>query len=337
MRTGATRAPGSSSPTARYGDAARQTGGMDADAPTPTPPRIVSLLPAATEIVYALGLDDHLVGVTFECDFPPDPRTTRRVVVGGLDTHGLTPTQIDALVRERLAAGDDLYRLDEDGFRECAPTHVLTQDLCRVCALPAGDADAAMARLGCAAVTVTLDPHTLDEVLDTITTVGDALGVRDRADEVAGDARRRLAAVEAATAGHTMPNVFVLEWSDPPFVAGHWVPDLVLAAGANPVLARPGDRSVPTDWSAIAECDPDLIVVAPCGFGLDAAADQARDVLDRLPARAAVWAIDADALIVRPGPRLVDGVETLAAIFQHHDGSDRIRTALDGRARLIRP
>lgn len=292
--------------------------------------RIVSLLPSATEIVYALGLADELVGVTFECDHPPDPRTDRAVIVGGLETHGLSPEAIDALVREKIAAGDDLYRLDEDLFRACAPTHVLTQDLCRVCALPAGEADAALARLGCDADLVTLDPHSLDEVVATITAAGNALGVPERAAAVIDELGERIATVAARVSGLPRPRVFVLEWSDPPFLSGHWVPDLVGAAGGDPVLAEPGGRSVPTDWETIVEHDPDIIVVAPCGFGLEEAADQARTVLDRLPDRAEIWAIDADGLVVRPGPRLVDGIEALAAIFhpdvnEPHPSIRRIR------------
>ncbi len=281
--------------------------------------KIVSLLPSATEIVFALGLGGDLVGVTFECDFPPDPRPTREIVVGGLDTHGLAPEAIDALVRAKIAAGEDLYRLDEDRFRSCEPTHVLTQDLCRVCALPAGDAEAALARLGCDAEVTTLDPHTLDDVFATIIAAGRSLGVEDRARLLVDELRSRIGAVEARTSGRDRPSVFVLEWSDPPFLSGHWVPDLVTAAGATPVLAEAGGRSVPTEWTTIAEHDPDIIVVAPCGFGLDGACDQAAAVLDRLPQRAQVWAIDADGLIVRPGPRLVDGIEALATIFHPDD------------------
>ncbi len=277
--------------------------------------RIVSLIPSATEIVFALGLGDELVGVTFECDFPTDPRPSRQVVVGGLDTHGLQPEEIDALVRSKIAAGEDLYRLDEDRFRSCQPTHVLTQDLCRVCALPAGEADAALERLGCEADVTTLDPHTIDEVFATIVDAGRSLGALDRAEALVSDLHSRIGRVSDQVSGRARPSVFMLEWSDPPFLSGHWVPDLVEAAGATPVLAQAGGRSVPTDWSTIAEHDPDVVVVAPCGFGLDGAAEQAETVLDRLPERAQVWAIDADGLVVRPGPRLTDGIEALATVF----------------------
>ena len=245
------------------------------------------------------------------------------------------PDAIDALVREKIAAGDDLYRLDEDRFRLCDPTHVLTQDLCRVCALPAGEADAAMARLGCTADVTTLDPHTLDDVLATITETGRALGVTDRAETMVAALRRRLAAVARRVDGKPRPRVFVLEWSDPPFLSGHWVPDLVAAAGGEAVLARAGERSVPTDWATITAHDPDIVVVAPCGFDLDGATSQATSVLDRLPDRAEVWAIDADGLVVRPGPRLVDGVEALANIV-HPDGDDPGRDDTQPSTRRIR-
>ncbi|MFN6120900.1 MAG: ABC transporter substrate-binding protein [Actinomycetes bacterium] len=277
--------------------------------------RVVSLLPSATEIALALGLDAELVGVTFECDFPPDPRAGRAIVVGGLDTHGLDPAGIDALVRARLAAGDDLYTLDVERFRALDPDVVLTQDLCRVCALPAGRVDDAIATLGCSGQVVTLDPHTLDEVLDSVLAVGAARGTSERAAALVADARARLDRLGVAVAGRRRPRVFVLEWPDPPFVAGHWVPDLVRAAGGEPVLARPGERSEPTTWEAVAGADPDVVVVASCGFDVEGAAQHAVGVLDHLPESVDVWAIAANGLVVRPGPRVVDGAETLAAIL----------------------
>ena len=292
--------------------------------------RIASLLPSATEIVYALGLDEHLVGVTFECDYPPDPRQGRPVLVGGLATEGLSSSEIDALVRARAEAGENLYSLDEAAFRAAAPDLVLTQDLCRVCALPTDEVDRAMERLGCTAELVVLDPHTLQDVLDGILAVGRAAGVEERASAYTAGLRDRLAAVATRNAGRAEPRVFVLEWPDPPFLAGHWVPDLVTAAGGDAVLARSGQRSVPTTFEAIAEVDPDVVVVASCGFDLEGTAGHAADVLERLPARAAVWAVDANAVMVRPGPRLVDGVEVLAELL--HGGSPDSRLA-----RLIRP
>jgi iron complex transport system substrate-binding protein len=280
-----------------------------------SPQRIVSLVPSATEIAFALGLGEQVVGVTFECDEPAHARAGREIVVGGLDTHGLDPAAIDALVRTKVAAGEQLYALSLESFRRCDPTLVLTQDLCRVCALPAGDADAAVAHLGCSADIVTLDPHDLSGVLDTVLAVGQAAGVSERAEALVASLRERLDRVAQLVAHRPRPRVFVLEWTDPPFAAGHWVPELVTAAGGEPVLAHPGQRSVPTIWEAIAEARPEVILVAPCGFDLDGAAAQAHGVMDRLPVGVPVWALDANGVVVRPGPRLVDGVETIAGIL----------------------
>ncbi len=282
--------------------------------------RVVSLLPSATEIVYALGLGDQLVGVTFECDEPPAARRDKAVVVGGLDTTGLAPGEIDATVRRRVAAGEDLYTLHTGALAALAPDVILTQDLCRVCALPSADVDDALAHLGCRADVLTLDPHTLEDVLGTITTIGRRLGVPGRAEEVVAELRARLGAVAARVEGRAQPRVAVVEWVDPPFPAGHWVPDLVTAAGGRPVACLPGRRSVPVDWDAFTAADPDVVVVAPCGFGLAGAVEQAAAVVAALPGRE-VWAIDGDAVIVRPGPRLVDGVETLAALLHPQPGA----------------
>ena len=292
--------------------------------------RIVSLVPSATEIAFALGLGDDVVGVTFECDFPPDPRVGRAIVVGGLDTHGLDAAAIDALVRQQLADGALLYTLDADLFRSLEADVVLTQDLCRVCALPSDQLDDAMTQLGCRADVVTLDPHTVDEVLATIASVGAATGTDDVAQMVIATLVARLDRVRAAVAGRERPRVFVLEWPDPPFVAGHWVPELVDLAGGEAVLAVPGGRSVPTTWGDVAAAKPDVVVVSSCGFDVDGSAAHAEAALSHLPPDVPVWAIDANGLVVRPGPRIVDGVETLAAMLH---GIGEIKT---GRARRVR-
>ena len=281
--------------------------------------RIVSLLPSTTEIVFDLGLADQLLGVTFECNFPAEARQGREIVVGGMDTKHLTPLEIDELVRARLAAGDELYSLDDAALARCNPDLILSQDLCRVCAVPSGEVDLAVARLNCQATVLQIDPHSLAEVIDSVQTVADAAGVPERGRALVVALHQRLATLRERTdshlAGRERPTVFVLEWIDPPFVGGHWVPDIVVAAGGQPVLARPAERSVPTTWEDIRKADPDHIIVAPCGYGLPGAVEQAQQVLDQMPARAAVWAIDADAVVVRPGPRLVDGAEALAAAF----------------------
>jgi iron complex transport system substrate-binding protein len=286
--------------------------------------RLVSLLPSATEIVYALGLGQDLAGVTFECDEPPAARAEKVIVVGGLDTRNMAPGDIDRYVRSQLAAGQDLYTLHARALAELAPDLILTQDLCRVCALPSGHVNDALDYLGCHADVLTLDPHSLEEVLDSIVAVGRRAGVPERAAELVAGLRERLDAVAALVAGQGRPRVAVVEWVDPPFTAGHWVPDLVAAAGGQAVAARPGVPSVQTTWADIAAAAPDLVVVAPCGYHLAGAAEQAATVFNRPgpPATAAaalpgvpVWAIDADGIVVRPGPRLVNGVEALAAII----------------------
>lgn len=274
-------------------------------------PGIVSLLPSATEWVYALGLQDDLRGVTFECDEPASAREDHRVVVTGLATEGLTPGEIDAQVKERVRAGLGLYDLDASAMAAIAPDLVLTQDLCRVCALPAGEAEAALDAAGCPGAVVTLDPHRLDEVLEGALAVGAAAGRPDEGERLRDSLRRRLEAVASAVVGRPRPRVLVLEWTDPAYLAGHWVPDLVVAAGGEPVLAAPGGVSTGVGWDDVTAAEADVVVVAPCGFGLDDAVAQARAVRDRLPA-AQVWAVDAGALVTRPGPRVVDGVEALA-------------------------
>jgi iron complex transport system substrate-binding protein len=277
--------------------------------------RIVSLLPSATEIVYALGLGDELVGVTFECDEPASARTDKAVVVGGRDTKGMTPGEIDSYVRTQMAAGEDLYTLHAEALAGLDPELILTQDLCRVCALPSDHVEDALDYLGCSADVVSLDPHSLDDVLGTILEVARRTGVDTYAETLVARLRARLAAVAAAVEGRPRPRVAVVEWVDPPFTAGHWVPDLVRAAGGQPVSADPGAKSMTTTWQRIADERPDVVIVSPCGFHLDGAAEQAARVLDRVPAGAAVWAIDADGIVVRPGPRLVDGVEAIASVL----------------------
>ncbi|HKD87429.1 MAG TPA: ABC transporter substrate-binding protein [Streptosporangiaceae bacterium] len=276
--------------------------------------RVVSLLPSATEIVYALGLGEQLVGVTFECDEPAAARSDKTVVVGGRDTRGMTAGEIDSYVREQLAAGGDLYTLHAQALAALKPDLILTQDLCRVCALPSSQVEDALDYLGCQAEVLPLDPHSLADVLDSIQAVGARAGVPDRAARLVSELQARLAQVAARVAGRVRPRVAVVEWVDPPYPAGHWIPDLVSAAGGQPVAARPGESSIPTTWPAIAAADPDCVVVAPCGYHLPGAVDQARSVAQHLPG-VPVWAIDGDGIVVRPGPRLIDGVEAIAAIL----------------------
>jgi iron complex transport system substrate-binding protein len=277
--------------------------------------RIVSLLPSATEILFAVGAGADVVGVTFECDFPPEARQ-RRIVSNTTLPGGLAPAQIDAAVRARLAAGEDLYTLDEGALRAMDPDLIVTQDLCAVCAVDIGEVDKALEHLGCRADVLTLDPMTLDEVIASIETVGRATGTQARASVVVGSLRQRLDQLARTVAARPRPRVAVLEWTEPPFSSGHWVPDMVTAAGGEAVLGASGARSEQIEWAAVAAAQPDVIVVAPCGYRLEGATLLARQLLSsgNLPPGVPVWAVDADAAFVRPGPRVVEGVETLAHI-----------------------
>ncbi len=290
------------------------------------------MLPSATEIVYALGLDDQLVGVTFECDEPARARIDKTVVVGGRDTRGMTPGAIDAYVRAQLASGEELYTLHAGALAGLEPDLILTQDLCRVCALPSGTVEEALDHLGCAAEVLALDPHSLADVLDTVVQVAQRAGVLDRGLGIVEGLRARLGEVAAAVAAAPRPRVAVVEWVDPPFTAGHWVPDLVVAAGGTAVGATAHARSVVTSWDRLASAEPDVVVVSPCGFHLEGAAAQAEAVLPFLPPGVPVWAIDADGIVVRPGPRLVDGVEALAWLLH----PDRVEEPPAGAVRLVR-
>lgn len=293
--------------------------------------RIVSLLPSATEIVYALGAEGDLVGVTHECDWPPDARTKTQVTRSLLPPNS-SAAEIDRLVSAAVSSGTPTETLDSEALRGLDPDIILTQDLCAVCAVPAGDVDAALDRIGCHAEVVSLDPSNIEDILADILRVGGVLGRQSRADTLVAAARSRLDAVAAAVAGKPRPRVVTLEWSDPPYNAGHWLPDLVTRAGAEPLLGNPGIDSVRITWEAVAAADADAIVFAPCGYNLNDAASEAKTLLD-IPAVAAVprfYAVDADAYFVRPGPRIVNGVELLSDCLH----GDPARRSGPGWARL---
>ncbi|GHJ37087.1 ABC transporter substrate-binding protein [Streptomyces sp. TS71-3] len=290
--------------------------------------RIVSLLPSATEILFAVGAGDDVVGVTFECDHPPEART-RRIVSTSTLPEGVrtSPAEIDRLVSARMAAGEDLYHLDRGALAGLDADLVVTQDLCAVCAVDVGTVHDALEYLACHADVLTVDPQTLPEVLTSLVTIGAAAGAgsRERAGRLVAELSARLDAVRAAVVrGPRVPAVpaLVLEWTDPPFAPGHWVPDMVEAAGGRCVLGRSGERSFRTSWEDLAAgpaAEAEVVVCAPCGFGLDESARLAAEIADRVPAGVPLWAVDANASFARPGPRLVDGVEALAGIL--HPGA----------------
>lgn len=268
--------------------------------------RIVSLLPSATEIVYALGLADQLLGVTDECDVE---RGRHQVVVRARQPPDLTAAEIDAWVTA-LAPQGGLYDLDDVAVADLAPDLVLTQDLCRVCAVPAGEVDLALARVGCPSRVVTLEPTSLAGVLATVRTVADAAGEPARGATAVAALQRRLDAVRAAVGDRDPVPTLVLEWLDPPFTSGHWVPDVVAAAGGRPLLGNAGGRSESTSWVTALACNPDVVVLAPCGTAPRRTWDQAHLVPTDLLTRRVVAAD-----LARPGPSLVDAVEALAAFL----------------------
>jgi iron complex transport system substrate-binding protein len=271
--------------------------------------RIVSLLPSATEIVFALGLDDQLLGVTDECDWPP-AASAKPIVVRSRQPAGMTPGEIDDWVRAEAPNGG-LYRLDDAAIAAISPQLLLTQDLCRVCAVPTGDVDAALERIGCRADVVTLEPQRLDEVIASVADVADAAGEAERGRRLVAALRDRLAAVAEAVAGRPTVPTLVLEWLDPPYTAGHWVPDVVAAAGGEALLGDPGGRSRAATWDEVLGTDPEVVVLAPCGMPSADALAHASELVPPELLRRRVVAVD----LARPGPRLVDCVEALAAVL----------------------
>ncbi len=278
--------------------------------------RIVSLLPSTTEILFAIGAGDDVVGVTFECDYPEEART-RRIVSTSAMPEGLTPGEIDAYVVGAMQRGEDLYHLDEGALAGLDADLVVTQDLCAVCAVDVSVVDDALAHLGCTAEVLTIDPRTLDDVFASIETLGKATGHEEEAADLVRYQRRQLAALWGWSVSRRKPRVMFLEWTDPPFAPGHWIPEMIELAGGVPLLAPPGEKSRRVTWEDVHAAEPEHIVVAPCGYdrdGSQALADQlvASGVL---PAGVPVHAVDANASWARPGTRLVDGVEELARLL----------------------
>jgi iron complex transport system substrate-binding protein len=284
--------------------------------------RICSLLPSATEIVYALGLEDRLVAVTHECDYPRQAREKPGVTTSVIPTETLTSAEIDRAVRESLAEEATIYHLDEASLQRLQPDLILTQDLCEVCAVGTGEVRRAALRLSSAPRVVSLEPTTLAEVLDSILLVGRLTGALHRAIDLVGNLQARIRVVRDAVRGRPGVRVLTLEWTEPPFVGGHWVPEMVGLAGGLDVLGRAGEISREVSWEEIAASSPDVVVAMPCGFGLDRSTEELQRVelpaeWRSLPAVRAgrVYAVDGSSFFNRPGPRLLDGVEILASIL----------------------
>jgi iron complex transport system substrate-binding protein len=285
--------------------------------------RVCSLLPGATEIAFALGLGDDVVGVTHECDYPAAARQKPVVVRSLIDSHRMTSLEIDRWVSERLGNNQGLYMIDEERLREAAPDVILTQGLCDVCAIDYNEVVAASETLAKKPKIVSLTPNCLTDVLSDVLRVGEATGQRLKAEQVFRHLEERISAVrERAAQLSARPRIACLEWFDPIYAAGHWVPEMVELAGGHDVLGRKGKPSAKIHWKQVVELAPDVIVLMPCGFDIQRTAQEAASLehlggWHDLPAVKAgrVFAVNGHAFFNRPGPRLVDGLEILAHII----------------------
>jgi len=284
--------------------------------------RIASLLPSATEICCALDLAPQIVAVTHECDFPPEIRNRPVVVHSVFDTGAMTSGEIDARVEDAVRQGVPLYRIDADALHDLRPDLLITQDLCDVCALPGLDANAVAAALPGPPRVLRLHPHTVEDILNDVLTVGSATHREDEAERLVARLRARISAIETAVRGRDRVPVLCMEWLDPPYCGGHWMPELVALAGGREVIGRSGRPSVRIEWSDIAAACPDVIVLAVCGFDVARTCAEVRTIAGRrewrtLPAVAAgrVYATDASSYFSRSGPRIVEGLEILAAML----------------------
>jgi len=276
-------------------------------------PRIVSFLPAATEITYALGAGADLVGRSHECDYPPQVRSLPVVSKPALPLEGLSQKEIDRAVATHLATGESLYRVDEVLLDELHPDIVFTQDLCQVCAPSGNELGRALNEMSQPPQVLSLTPRNLAEISENILAIGDATGRNEAARQLVEKSRDRIHRVVAAVADAPRRCVTFLEWTEPLFCGGHWVPEMVTAAGGEDPLGQPGADSQRITWDDVAASEPEMIIVAPCGYGLKEAIEVAR----RLPriTDAEVYAVDANAYFARPGPRVAEGVELLAHLF----------------------
>jgi len=278
--------------------------------------RIVSLVPSATEMLFALGLGDDVVGVTHECDYPAQARDLPKIT-RDLLPRGLSAAEIDAAVKERTLAGESIYELDAEALHELEPDLIVTQALCSVCAVSYDDVRAIAEEIDTQPMVLSLDPHTVGEVLGDARTLAQATDAKDAAVDLVQEASARIDRIRLLTRNARRPRVVALEWLDPPFAAGHWTPQLIEYAGGEDVLGFAGENSEQRSWEEVAASDPDVVIVMPCGYDAEIAHREAEMHRDQLAALGAgeVIAVDAAAYFSRPGPRLIDGLELLAHIL----------------------
>ncbi len=276
-------------------------------------PRIVSFLPSATEIAYALGAGADLVGRSHECDFPDAAKSLPIVSKPALPIEEMTQQEIDAAVASHLASGRSLYEVDEKLLRELRPDVVFTQDLCQVCAPSGTELTKALKALPTNPQVVYLTPRNIAEIEDNIREVGRLAERIDEADALIERNDQRIRSVADAVRGAPLRRVSFLEWTDPPFSPGHWVPEMIALAGGEDINGRSGADSVRLSWDDVVATSPEIVIVAPCGYGLDQAAEAAKRIPSVPGAR--IFAVDANAYFARPGPRVAEGIELLAHIF----------------------
>ncbi len=278
--------------------------------------RIASLVPSATEMLFALGLGESVVAVTHECDYPPEARSIPHLTKTVLPPD-IAPAEIDATVKAIVGEGRALYELDEERLAGLGPDLIVTQSVCDVCAVSYEDVLQVAARLPSEPRVLQQDPSTLAEVLEDVVRLGEATGTESEARDLRAELEGRLAMVRAAVAGSSSPRVIALEWLDPPFVGGHWVPEMISIAGGEDIAGPPGLKSPEVSWGELSGLEPDVVVAMPCGWGVEQARAQALEHWDRIVELGArtVFAVDAAATFSRPGPRLIDGVELLGHLL----------------------
>lgn len=291
--------------------------------------RIASLLPSATEILFAVGAGDEVVAVTHECDYPAEAQGLPQLTASAIDHTGQTCAAIDRHIRGALHAGSSIYRLDETLLSDLHPDLIVTQELCEVCAVSYAQVKEAVRRLPGAAPVLSLEPSSLADIFLTIETVGEAVGKREGARVLADSLRERVGAVEALPAPLPRPRMACIEWTDPLMAGGHWVPEMVRLAGAQDPLGHEHAPSEYVSWDALIAADPEILVLMPCGYSLDQTLAAANDVMDHpnfsslaCSRSGRVVAVDGSSYFNRPGPRIVDGLEMLAAITRRQPGEE---------------